>query len=148
LARAIATRAVTVVAPGRPELRRALNGRVRVGFPRFSALAPRITIEPEVAAETAYIAGAFRPAGITPETKVVGIEPTDAEIAAAGALAEASDALVLFLFDAHLYASNAKLPQELQSRGRAPALVLLRPPCGAAVLGPGVPGPPAPRLRQ
>ena len=140
LARAIATRAVTVVAPGRPELRRALNGRVGVVFPRFSALAPRITIEPEVAAETAYIAGAFRPAGITPETKVVGIEPTDAEIAAAGALAEASDALVLFLFDAHLYASNAKLLKELQSRARALAVVLLRDPYDAAMLEPGVLG--------
>ena len=140
LARAIATRAVTVVAAGRPELRRALNRRVGVVFPRFSDLAPRITIEPEVAAETAYIAGAFGPAGITPQTRLVGIEPTDAEIAAAGALAEASDALVLFLFDAHLYASNAKLLKELQSRARALAVVLLRDPYDATLLAPGVLG--------
>jgi beta-N-acetylhexosaminidase len=140
LARAIATRAVTVVSPGRPELRRALNGRVGVVFPRFSALAPRITIEPEVAAESAYIAGAFRPAGITPETRVVGIEPTDDEIAAAGTLAEASDAMVLFLFDAHLYGSNAKLLKELQSRSRALVVVLLRDPYDATMLEPGVLG--------
>jgi hypothetical protein len=140
LARAIATRAVTVVSAGRPELRRALNGRVGVVFPRFSDLAPRITIEPEIAAEKAYIAGAFGTAGITPETRLVGIEPTDTEIAAAGALAEASDALVLFLFDAHLYASNAKLLKELQSRARALAVVLMRDPYDADMLAPGVLG--------
>src|SRR5882672_6553359 len=83
LARAIATRAVTVVAPGRPDFRRALNGRVAVVFPRFSDLAPRITIEPEIAAETVYLADAFAPAGVVPETRLVGIEPTDDEIARA-----------------------------------------------------------------
>ena len=140
LARAIATRAVTVVSQGRPELRRALNGHVGVAFPRFSALAPRITIEPEVAAETDYIAGAFKPAGITPETRIVGIEPTDAEIEAAASLAAASDAFVLFLFDAHLYASNAKLLREVQSRARALAVVLMRDPYDAAMLAPGVLG--------
>ena len=140
LARAIATRAVTVVAPGRPELRRALNGRVGVVFPRFSDLAPRITIEPEVAAEATYIADAFGRAGIAPQTRLVGIEPTDAEIAEAGALAEASDAIVLFLFDAHLYASNAALLAELQRRARALAVVLLRDPYDASMLGPGVLG--------
>ena len=140
LARAIATRAVTVVSAGRPELRRALNGRVGVVFPRFSDLALRITIEPEIAAEKAYIAGAFGTAGITPETRLVAIEPTDAEIAAAGALADASDAVVLFLFDAHLYASNAKLLKELQSRARALAVVLMRDPYDADMLAPGVLG--------
>ena len=140
LARAIATRAVTVVSAGRPELRRALNGKVGVVFPRFSDLAPRITIEPEIAAEKSYIAGAFAPAGITPETRLVGIEPSDTEIAAAAALAEASDAVVLFLFDAHLYASNARLLKELQSRAHALAVVLMRDPYDAALLSPGVLG--------
>src|SRR2546426_5456589 len=46
LAMAMATRAVTIVSPGPATLRRALNGRVTVIFPRFSELAPRITIEP------------------------------------------------------------------------------------------------------
>jgi beta-N-acetylhexosaminidase len=140
LARAIATRAVTVVAPGRPDLRRALNGRVGVVFPRFSDLAPRITIEPEIAAETAYIADAFGRAGVTPTTRLVGIEPTDAEIAAAVALAETSDATVLFLFDGHLYASNKRLLTELQARARALAVVLMRDPYDAALLAPGVLG--------
>jgi beta-N-acetylhexosaminidase len=140
LARAIATRSVTLLAPGRPDFRRALNGRVAVVFPRFSDLAPRITIEPEVAAETAYIADAFGRAGVAPTTHLVGIEPTDAEIAGAGALAEASDATVLFLFDAHLHVSNAKLLTELQTRSRALAAVLLRDPYDAALLAPGVLG--------
>jgi beta-N-acetylhexosaminidase len=140
LARAIATRAVTVVSAGRPELRRALNGRVGVVFPRFSDLAPRITIEPEIAAERSYVAGALGIAGIAPQTQLVGIEPTDTEIAAAGALAAASDAIVLFLFDAHLYASNAKLLRELQSRSRALAVVLMRDPYDADMLAPGVLG--------
>ena len=140
LARAIATRSVTIVAPGRPDLRRALNGRVGVVFPRFSDLAPRITIEPEIASETAYIADAFGRAGVAPTTSLVGIEPTDAEIAAAAALAEASDAMVLFLFDAHLYASNKRLLSELQARARALAVVLMRDPYDAALLSPGVLG--------
>jgi len=140
LARAIATRSVTVVAPGRHDLRRALNGRVGVVFPRFSDLALRITIEPEIASETAYIADAFGRAGVAPTTSLVGIEPTDAEIAAAAALAEASDAMVLFLFDAHLYASNKRLLSELQARARALAVVLMRDPYDAALLSPGVLG--------
>jgi beta-N-acetylhexosaminidase len=140
LARAIATRSVTLVAAGQPNLRRALNGRVAVVFPRFSDLAPRITIEPEVAAETTYIAEAFGRAGVAPTTHLVGIEPTDSEIAAAGALAGASDATVLFLFDAHLYKSNAALLTELQTRARTLAVVLLRDPYDAALLAPGVLG--------
>ena len=140
LARAIATLAVTVVAPGRPDLRRALNGRVAVVFPRFSDLAPRITIEPEIAAETVYVADAFAPAGVVPETRLVGIEPTDDEITRAAELASACDATVLFLFDAHLYASNARLLTELQTRARALAVVLLRDPYDAALLAPEVLG--------
>ena len=55
-------------------------------------------------------------------------------------LAAASDAFVLFLFDAHLYASNAKLLREVQSRARALAVVLMRDPYDAAMLAPGVLG--------
>src|SRR5207249_4877553 len=47
LASAIATRAVTVVRTAAPGFARALNTRTAVIFPRFSALAPRITIESE-----------------------------------------------------------------------------------------------------
>jgi beta-N-acetylhexosaminidase len=140
LARAIATRAVTDVGRGAPDLGRALNGRVLVVFPRFSDLAPRITIEAEVADERGWVHGAFGLAGVSPEVAVVGIEPSPAEIADAAARAAAADATVLFLFDAHLYASNRALLEALQTGARRLAVVLLRDPYDAALLGPGVRG--------
>ena len=140
LAQAIATRAVTELGRGAPDLARALNGRVAVVFPRFSDLAPRITIEPEVADERGWIAGAFATAGIAPEAVVVGIEPTPAEIATAAERAAAADATVLFLFDAHLYASNRALLDALQGRARRLAVVLLRDPYDATLLAPNVRG--------
>ena len=140
LAQAIATRAVTEIGRGAPDLARALNGRVAVVFPRFSDLAPRITIEPEVADERGWIAGAFATAGIAPEAVVVGIEPTPAEIATAAERAAAADATVLFLFDAHLYASNRALLDALQGRAGRLAVVLLRDPYDATLLAPNVRG--------
>jgi beta-N-acetylhexosaminidase len=140
LAAAIATRAVTEVGRGAPGLARALNGRVLVVFPRFSDLAARITIEPEVADECGWIAGAFGAAGVVAEPAVVGIEPTPEEIAAAAERAAAADATVLFLYDAHLYASNRALLEAVQARARRLAVVLLRDPYDAALLAPGVRG--------
>jgi beta-N-acetylhexosaminidase len=138
LARAIATRAVTDFGRGAPDLGRALNGRVLVVFPRFSDLAPRITIEPEIADERGWACVAFGAAGITPDVAVVGIEPSPAEIADAAARATAADATVLFLFDAHLYATNRTLLETLQAGARRLAVVLLRDPYDAALLAPGV----------
>jgi beta-N-acetylhexosaminidase len=140
LAMAMATRAVTVMRPGPPGFRRALNGRVAVVFPRFSDLAPRITIEPMLCDEPAYLARAFGMAGISPEIALVGIEPSPDEIAAASAAAAGADATVLFLFDAHLYASNRALLEAVQSRSRGLAVVLLRDPYDASLLAPGVLG--------
>lgn len=140
LAMAIATRAVTEVAPAPPGLRRALNGKVAAVFPRFSSLAARVTIEPEVADERGYLTRAFAPAGIAPEALVVGIEPSPEEIAAAADLAADADATVLFLFDAHLYRSNRALLEAVQARARALAVALLRDPYDARLLAPGVQG--------
>jgi beta-N-acetylhexosaminidase len=137
-AQPIATRAVTEVGHDAADLRRALNGRVAVVFPRFSDLASRITIEPEIVDERGWVAGAFGAAGIAPETLVVGIEPTAEETAAASERAAAADVTVLFLFDAHLYASNRALLDALQARARRLAVVLLRDPYDAALLKPGV----------
>jgi beta-N-acetylhexosaminidase len=136
LAMAIATRAVTQVSPGRAGLRRALNGRVLVCFPRFSALAPRITIEPEVADEAGYLTAAFGRVGVRAEPLIVGIEPAPEEVAGAAARAAAADATVLFLFDAHLYPSNRALLDAVQAGARALAVVLLRDPYDAALLRP------------
>ena len=140
LAWAIATRAVTEVTRAPAGFRRALNGTVAVVFPRFSELAERITIESAVCGERAYLAGAFAPAGIAPDTVVVGVEPTGAEIAAAAERAAAADATVLFLFDAHLYPSNRALLDAVQTRARALAVVLLRDPYDAALLRPNTLG--------
>src|SRR5499425_2125572 len=80
LAMAMASRAVTELGPGREAFARALNGRVLVVFPRFSELAARITIEPEVCDEAGWVRTAFAPAGVTPDARVVGIEPSAAEV--------------------------------------------------------------------
>jgi len=140
LAMAMATRAVTTVRPGPPGFTRALNGRVAVVFPRFSALAPRITIEPELCEEERYVARAFGVAGIAPAVSLVAIEPSAADIESAGAAAAAADATVLFLFDAHLYPSNRALLEAVQARARKLAVVLLRDPYDASLLGSGVLG--------
>jgi len=106
---------------GGPRARRPQACAQRAGrrdLPALLRLAPRITIEPEIADERGWVAGAFGAAGITPETIVVGVEPTPEEIAAAAEQAGAADAAVLFLFDAHLYASNRALLEAIQ-RGRA-----------------------------
>jgi hypothetical protein len=137
---AMATRAVTVLGPGLGAFKRKLNGRVAVVFPRLADLAPRITIEPEPSDATAYVTRTFGLAGIVPETVLVGVEPTPEEIAAAGALATAADATVLFLFDAHLYPSNRALLEACQARARGLAVVLLRDPWDAGLLAPGVVG--------
>jgi beta-N-acetylhexosaminidase len=140
LAMAMASRAVTVVAPGRPGLKRAFNGRVVVVFPRFSDLAARITIEPELTDEKGYLARAFAAVGIEPDALVVGMEPTPAEIEEAAGRAAGADATVLFLYDAHLYPSNRALLDALQARARALAVALLRDPYDASLLRPDVLG--------
>src|SRR5207245_11795766 len=66
LAMAMASRAVTELTPGREAFARALNGRVLVVFPRFSELAARITIEPEVCDEAGWGRAAFLPRGGQP----------------------------------------------------------------------------------
>lgn len=138
LAKAMASRAVTELTPGREAFARSLNGRVLVVFPRFSELAARITIEPEVCDEARWVRAAFAPAGVDPEVCIVGIEPSEAVIEHAARTAAAADASVLFLYDAHLYRSNRALLDAMQARARRLAVVLLRDPYDAALLAPGV----------
>jgi hypothetical protein len=109
---------------------------VLVVFPRFSDLAPRIMIEPEIIDERRYITGTFRRAGMAAEPFIVGIEPTADEIRLASERAETADATVLFLHDAHLYQSNRQLLAGLEARAGAMVAVLLRDPYDAALLGP------------
>jgi len=134
LASAMAARAVTVVNAGAPGFVRALNGRVAVIFPRFSDLAPRITIEPEICDERGYLTQAFGLAGVSPEITLVGIEPSPDETRSATELSRAADATILFLFDAHLYQTNRALLDAVQDGARELAVVLLRDPYDAALL--------------
>src|SRR5215468_10110104 len=140
LAKALATRAVTCVTPLSEHFRRALNGSVVVVFPRFSSLADRITIEDVVQDEASFVAQAHAPYGIEPTVEIVGIEPTEAEIARAAAAARRADATVLFLYDAHLYRSNRALLDALQQAAPALGVVLMRDPWDAEYLAPGVSG--------
>jgi hypothetical protein len=71
---------------------------------------------------------------------VVGVEPTEGEIEAAGAAARGADVTLLFLYDAHLYTSNRALLETLQREAPALAVVLMRDPYDAALLAPGVLG--------
>jgi hypothetical protein len=109
-------------------------------FPRLSALADRITVEPAMQREAAYVRGAMAPLGVSPDVVVVGVEPTEAEIAAAAEQASGADATVLFLYDAHLYQSNRALLLALQAAAPALAVILMRDPYDAALLAPGVLG--------
>jgi beta-N-acetylhexosaminidase len=138
LARAMAARAVTMVAPPAPGWKPALNGRVAAIFPRLSALAARITIEPAMQDEPRYLREAMAPHGVRPEVTVVGVEPTAEEIEQARAAAAAADATVLFLYDAHLYKSNQALLEACQAGAKRLAVVLMRDPWDAELLAPGV----------
>jgi beta-N-acetylhexosaminidase len=140
LAKALATRATTFVAPVPAEWRRRLNGRVSVVFPRLSALADRITIEPAFLDESRYLRDAMRPYGIEPDVLVVGVEPEDAEIEEARSRAAAADATILFLYDAHLYASNRRILTALEGRASALTVVLMRDPYDALSLAHGTGG--------
>jgi beta-N-acetylhexosaminidase len=138
LAKALATRAATFVAPRPPGWTRRLNGRVAVIFPRLSSLADRITIEPALLDETQYVRAAMQPYGVEPEIELVGVEPTETEIARAGSVS--ADATILFLYDAHLYPSNRLLLERVQRAGIPLAVVLMRDPYDAEYLTPGVAG--------
>src|SRR6202011_3996065 len=105
-----------------------LNGRVLAIFPRLSALADRITIEPAMQDEPRYLRESMAPPGAPPEVWVVGGEPTAEEIEQARSAAAAADATVLFLYDAHLYKSNRALLEACQAGAKRLAVVLMRDP--------------------
>lgn len=140
LAASIARRAVRVVAEGKVGVVRPLEGRVAVIFPRFADLAARITIEPEVLDARAFVSHHFAGTRAAPDTVVVGMEPTAAEVEHAAAHAAGADATLLFLYDAHLYPTNRALLDAVQARAKALAVVVLRDPWDAGLLAPGVTG--------
>src|SRR5262249_12188042 len=138
LAQALAARAVTFLAPPPAGWAQGLKGRVVVVFPRLSALADRITIEPAMLDEAAYVRRAMQEYGISPDVAVVGVEPTEADIAAARDKAEAADAVILYLYDAHLFGSNRALLEGLQALKGRLAVILMRDPYDAEFIRAGV----------
>ena len=140
LAKALATRAATCVAPITPAYRRALNGRVLVIFPRLSELAARITVEDVMQDEARFVREALAPYGVEPDVEIVAVEPDPSEVTRVVAAARAADATVFFLYDAHLYPSNRALLNAIQDAAPALGVVLMRDPWDAEWLRPGVAG--------
>ena len=134
---ALATRAVTQVTPPSDAFSRALNGRVIAIFPRLSSLADRITIEDAMLDETNFVAHALRPYGVDAEVEVVDVEPGEAEISHAVEAARGAAAVILFLYDAHLYPSNRALLDALQKAGSLLGVILMRDPWDAEYLARG-----------
>jgi beta-N-acetylhexosaminidase len=137
LAMALATRAVTQVTPPSDAFSRALNGRVIAIFPRLSSLADRITIEDAMLDERSFVARALRPHGVDADVEVVDVEPGEAEISHAVETARGAAAVILFLYDAHLYPSNRALLDALQKAGSLLGVILMRDPWDAEFLAPG-----------
>jgi beta-N-acetylhexosaminidase len=106
-------------------------------LPRFSALDAKIMIEREVLQEPDFVRNEFKKFGFNPEIHIISIDPADAEIQPAVALARKSDVTILFCYDAHLYPGDKKLLDAIQTA--APKLVvdLLRDPYDAAFIQAG-----------
>ncbi len=110
-----------------------LRGRRIVAImPRLSHLGDRIMIEPALMDEMAFVRNLLAAYGVSAMTSIVSIEPTDAEIASATAMAQLADLIILYLFDAHLYPSNQQLLEQTLALAdgseRRVAVVLLRDP--------------------
>jgi beta-N-acetylhexosaminidase len=106
-------------------------------FPRFSALAARIMIEPEVLDETGFVREEFRKFGLHPQIQIVAIEPGEEDLHLAVRLGKSSDLTILFLYDAHLYPADKILLDALQEAAAKLVVVLLRDPYDAAYVKEG-----------
>lgn len=97
-------------------------------IPRFSELAPRITIEEEILDEADFLKKHFKPYGVVPVVHTVSMEPKETEIEAAALSSRETDVTVYFCFDAHLSPSCRKLLEKIQTSAPRCAVVLLRDP--------------------
>jgi beta-N-acetylhexosaminidase len=137
LAREISLRAGTVIRPGVPDLSRRLRSSVTVVFPRLSSLDQRIMIERPLLDEERFLLERFDRFGAKPRVRIVGIEPSEDEIADVESRASRSDVTILFLFDAHLYPTNKTLLDRLQSKAARLVVVLMRDPYDAEFIREG-----------
>jgi len=108
-----------------------------VVFPQFSSLEARIMIEKEVLDEGEFVRRELGRFELHPEIHIVPMEPDEDDIKPAVRLAQASEVTVLFLYDAHLYASNKSLLDAVQEAAARLVVVLLRDPYDADFMGAG-----------
>ena len=119
------------------------NRNIVVMFPQFSALDAKIMIEREVLAEKEFISREFQKFGLSPQVRIVAMEPTDAgDCNRRRQWPATSDVTVLFCYDAHLYPSNKKLLDEVQGAAGELVVDLLRDPYDAVWLGKKLPASP------
>ncbi len=114
--------------------------RLAVIFPRFAELADRIMIEREILTGREFLTRAFGRYGLNPDVLLVSMEPTVSDLAAAAELAERADLTILGCYDAHLFASNRALLDQVQAKARRLVVVLLRDPYDVTFLRPEVAG--------
>ncbi len=139
-AREVAREAATIVAsPAEPKARAARwkpAGSVLAVFPRLSDIAERVMIEPEMLPEEPFARALLARAGLEvgAEVAVVGMEPTEAELAALAERSRSRSVLV-FCFDAHLYPGWKRVLEGLASGS---GVLLLRDPFDREYLPPGV----------
>jgi beta-N-acetylhexosaminidase len=138
MAREVSLRAVTVLRPGVPGLSRRPRGIVAVIFPRLSDLDPRIMVERPLLDEEGFLLERFGRFGIRPLVKIVGIEPSEDEIADAESFASRSEIAILFLFDAHLFPTNKSLLERLQTKTTRLVVALMRDPYDVEFIREGV----------
>jgi len=80
----------------------------------------------------------LEPLGIQPTFLGVGIEPSAEEIVAAAAAVGQAEQTILFVYDAHLLASNKQLLDAVQGSAKKLAIILLRDVYDAEFVKPNV----------
>jgi len=104
------------------------NFELRVVFPRFSEIAPKIVIEEAFLREQEYLRGWFGKRGLFPAISLVGIEPSEADLASLEDALSTQETAVVFCYDAHLYPGWRRVLETVQSRAGFSVIVPLRDP--------------------
>jgi hypothetical protein len=102
------------------------HGSTAVLFPRLSALADKIMIEPEQLNEAAWLDQTLQTFGVQSRTVLYDIDPVAAQISSAAEAPAGADQALLFLFDAHIYPSEKQLLEAVQAAAKRLVVVFLR----------------------
>src|SRR5205814_1429632 len=101
-------------------------GRTLVIFPRVSSIQEKIMIEKDLLDENRFLTDRLRPLGLDPVIHLVDIDLKPEAVSAAAAAASQAEQTLLFVYDAHIMASNKQLLDAVQGSVRRLAVVLLR----------------------